>query len=189
MMTSTHGFVGAAIGAVLATGRPAVGTAAIVVGFVAGALPDIDLLATHRRTTHFPLLAPAVAIPVTIGAFLVGGSTALLVAVAVLAVAGHCLMDVLGGGVEHRPWEATSERGVYDHVRGRWIRPRRWVRWAGAPEDFLVSLAVGVPVLALAPAGLRPGLGIVLVASGAFVLVRRRLPALTERLLDGTVEG
>lgn len=189
MMTSTHGFVGAAIGVGLATVRPGVGAAAIVVGFVAGALPDADLLATHRRTCHFPVLAPAVALPVTALALAVGRPAALLVAVAALAVAVHCLMDVLGGGVEHRPWEATSERGVYDHVRGRWIRPRRWVRWAGAPEDFLVALAPALFVLAVAPDGLQSGLLLVLLASGGFVLVRRRLPALTERFLDGAVEG
>jgi hypothetical protein len=189
MMTPTHGFVGAAIGAGVAAGRPAVGAAAIIVGFVAGALPDVDLLATHRRTCHFPVLAPALAVPVTALALVVGSPVALLGAIAALAVAAHCLMDVFGGGVEHHPWEATSERAVYDHVADRWVRPRRWVRWSGAPEDLALALACGIPVLAVATGGTRAVLGLVLAMSVGFVLVRRRLAGLSRRLFDGAVEG
>jgi len=103
-------------------------------------------------------------------------------------VAIHCVMDALGGGVELRPWEATSERGVYNHASGHWIRPRRWVRYAGAPEDFLLALLFGLPVLVLTSGRLQLGLGVVLVLSGLFTAVRRRLATATERLFSNAVE-
>lgn len=187
MMTSTHALVGAGLGAGVATRVPEVAGLAVLVGFAGGALPDVDLVATHRRTCHFPVLAPALAVPVTAAAVVLGSPAALLVAVAVLAFALHCVMDVFGGGVEHRPWQMTSDRGVYDHVAGRWIAPRRWVRWAGAPEDLWVAAVAGAPAIAVSAAGTRALLVGVLVASAGFVAVRKRLPALTERLLPDSV--
>lgn len=187
MMTTTHALFGALLGATVATFAPVATPVAVLVGFVGGAAPDADLVAVHRRSTHFPVYATAIAVPVSAAALLVGTATATLVAVFALAAATHCLMDVFGGGVEHRPWEATSDQGVYDHLHGRWIRPRRWIRYAGAPEDFVLAAAFAAPVLAVTTGGLRQGLGAVLVASGLFVAVRRRLPTLTERLLGENV--
>src|SRR6056297_545185 len=63
-------------------------------------------------------------------------AAALVVAPEFGTVALHAASDALGGGLELKPWRATSERAVYDHFRGRWIRPRRWVRYDGAPEDL-----------------------------------------------------
>jgi hypothetical protein len=187
-MTTTHALAGALVGAVATVLVPGGGPTALVVGFVGGALPDADLLWTHRRSLHFPVLAPAVAVPATALAAAVGTPTAALAAVFLLAVAIHALMDVFGGGVETRPWAATSDRGVYDHAAGRWIRPRRWVRYAGAPEDFLLALAVGLPALALATGWYRDLLVAVLACSALFVAVRRRLAGLTERLFADPTE-
>jgi hypothetical protein len=183
MMTTTHALFGALLGAAAATVAPVATPVAVVVGFLGGAAPDADLLAVHRRSAHFPVYAAAVAVPVSAAAVLVQTAAATLAAVFVLAAATHCLMDVFGGGVEHRPWEATSEKGVYDHRRGRWIPPRRWVRYAGAPEDFVLAAAFAAPVLAVTTGRLQSGLFVVVVVSGLFVAVRRRLPTLTERLL------
>lgn len=182
MMTTTHGFVGALLGVSTVAFAPELAPSAVVVGFVAGALPDADLLGTHRRSLHFPVFAPLVALCFVGMATLWPTPLAVLLAVGSLAIAAHCFMDAFGGGVEVRPWEATSERGVYNHTSGRWIRPRRWVRYAGAPEDFVLALVCALPVLALTSGALQLALTIVLVVSGLFTAVRRRLPAVTERL-------
>lgn len=187
MMTTTHALFGALLGATAATFAPVATPVAVVVGFLGGAAPDADLLAVHRRSTHFPFYAAVVALPVSVAALVVGTAPATLAAVFALAVATHCLMDVFGGGVEHRPWEATSEQGVYDHRNGRWIRPRRWVRYAGAPEDFVLAAAFAAPVLAVTTGRLRAGLLAAVVGSGLFVAVRRRIPPLTERFLGEDV--
>ncbi len=185
MMTSTHALFGASIGAVATLAVPELAPAAIVVGFVGGALPDLDLLWTHRRTTHFPVYAPGIAVVAIALALFAGTSATVLFAVFAVTVAAHAAMDVLCGGVETRPWEATSERAVYDHLRGRWLRPRRLVRYAGAPEDLLLATGVALPALALTTDRLQTGLLAVLLVSGAFVAVRRRLASVTEWLFDG----
>lgn len=182
MMTPTHALVGASVGASVAVVNPALAAVAIPVGFVAGVTPDLDLLWTHRRTTHFPVYAPAVALAAVALAAVLGGPAATLFAVGTVAFAVHPAMDVLCGGVECRPWEATSQRAVYDHARGRWLRPRRLVRYAGAPEDLLAATAAALPALAVATGGLRTGLVVVLAGSAAFVAVRRRLAGVSERL-------
>lgn len=188
MMTVTHAFVGALLGLGAAALAPEIATPAILAGFVGGALPDADLVATHRRTTHFPVYAPFVAVPVVGAAVVTGSPPLVLAAVFALAAAVHCVTDVVGGGVEARPWEATSDQGVYDHYRGRWIRPRRWVRYSGAPEDFALALVAAVPTLAVTSGRLRDALVIVLAVSAVFTLFRRRLGAITERLLAHTLE-
>lgn len=185
-MTTTHALVGAALGAGVGGVVPELAGPALVAGFVGGALPDADLLGTHRRTLHYPVLGPALAVPVAVVAVVLGTPAATLVAVGVLAAAVHCAMDVFGGGVETRPWEATSDRGVYDHVRGRWIRPRRWVRWAGAPEDLLVAFGASVPALAATTGPSRGALVAVLAVSAVFVGIRRRLAAVTTWLSGST---
>jgi hypothetical protein len=188
MMTSTHGFVGALLGVSTAAVTPELTATAVVIGFLGGTLPDIDLVATHRRSLHFPVYATGLVAPVAGIAVLTGTSSAILLAVFTLGIAVHCLMDAFGGGVELRPWEATSDRGVYNHATGRWIRPRRWVRYAGAPEDFLLAFACALPTLALTSGGVQLGLLVVLVCSGVFTVVRRRLSTVTERLFSGAVE-
>jgi len=183
-MTSTHALAGATVGALAALGAPELLPAAVAVGFAAGALPDLDLLWTHRRTTHFPTCGPVFALAAGALAAVLAGPVPFLVAVGALAFALHPLMDVLCGGVETRPWAATSEEAVYDHARGRWLRPRRLVRYAGAPEDLLAAGAVGLPALLLAGGSTTRVLLAVLVVSALFVGVRRRLASISERLFD-----
>jgi len=188
MMTSTHGFVGALLGVATASVVPGLAPAVVVVGFVGGLLPDLDLVATHRRSLHFPVYATALALLGSGGALLASTPATILFAVFSLAVAIHCVMDAFGGGVEVRPWEATSDHGVYNHVTGRWIEPRRWVRYAGAPEDLVLALACALPAIALTSGAVQLGLVVVLVVSGLFTAVRRRLHTVTERLFGGAVE-
>lgn len=182
MMTSTHALFGASVGAAVGTIVPDLAPVTIAVGFVGGALPDIDLLWTHRRTTHFPVYASLFAGVLTLVAMGLGTAWALVGAVFGVGFAVHPVMDALCGGVETRPWEATSERGVFDHRRGQWIRPRRVIRYAGAPEDFLCATAFAVPALVVTSGLLERTLLAVLLASGLFTVLRRRLPPITERL-------
>jgi len=189
MMTTTHALVGALVGATTAMYAPELTPTAVAVGVVGGAVPDADLVGTHRRSTHYPVCGPAAAAVVVGLAGLLGTGTAVLVAVFAVAAALHPLMDVLGGGVEHRPWEATSDRGVYNHVGGYWVRPRRWIRYSGAPEDAALAAGVAVPVLLVTADPLRDWLLAVVLVSGLFALVRRRLADLTERLLGEEPAG
>ncbi|QSX00256.1 metal-dependent hydrolase [Haloterrigena alkaliphila] len=177
MMATTHVFAGLAVVAPVASAIPEFATP-LAVGAIAGGLaPDFDLVLAHRRTFHFPVAGAAVAVPAV--GLAVAVPTPVTTALVALAVAGwlHAASDSIGGGPEMDPWNDRSERAVYDHVRGRWIRPRRWIRYDGAPEDAALATALAVPalvafdgpVVALVLAGVALSLG--------YALLRRRLVA------------
>lgn len=182
MMTSTHTVVGAGLGLVTGAIAPELATPALVVGAIGGTFPDADLLATHRRSLHFPVGYGVLAI--LTGGLAVAQPTPQLVLLAVFLCASvvHCAMDVFAGGVEPHPWEANSTKGVYNHLTGRWIRPRRWVRYAGAPEDLGLVILASVPVLTMTTGGARFAVMVMLVCSAFFTIYRRRLGRLGERL-------
>jgi len=178
MMLPTHALVGVAIGAPLLWLAPEAATAALIGGLLGGIWPDLDLYVGHRRTLHYPMGYSLAAIPAVIAAAIVGASLSIAVAVAVIAAAAHCQMDRYGGGLELRPWEGTSERAVYDHVTGEWLPPKRWVRYDGAPEDVGLSLAVGLPLVAVLPPTFRWIVVAALVVAVGYGLLRRWLASL-----------
>lgn len=192
MMLPTHALVGLAIATPLLVLAPEHATPALVGGLIGGILPDMDLYAGHRRTLHYPSAYTLVAIPAIVGAFVVG--TPLLVGLAFLlaAAALHCQMDRLGGGLELRPWEGRSEQAVYDHLRGRWHRPKRWVRYDGAPEDVLLTLTLAAPMLLVLHRPFLELAGAALLAGAGYGLLRRRLaalaPAVAARVPEPVVE-
>jgi hypothetical protein len=90
----------------------------------------------------------------------------------------HCRMDIYGGGLELRPWEATSDRAVYDHVSGRWIPPRRLVAYDGSKGDLGIALVFAAPLLALVEGPFVALVAGAVAVGTAYVLLRRRLAAL-----------
>lgn len=149
MMLTTHVLLGMALALPVLAVAPDLGPAALVAGAFGGALPDADMYVGHRRTLHFPVYFVALAVPTAALAAVFATPATVAIAVGLLAAALHCWMDVLGGGLELEPWKATSERAVYDHYRGRWLRPRRWIGYDGSPGDLLLALGVGVPLWAV----------------------------------------
>ena len=178
MMLPTHALIGVAIGAPLLWLAPDAATAALIGGLLGGIWPDLDLYVGHRRTLHYPTGYSLAAIPAVVVAGGVGTSLSIGIAVAVVAAATHCRMDRYGGGLELRPWEGTSERAVYDHVAGRWLPPKRWVRYDGAPEDVGLALLVGIPLVAVVPPTFRWIGAAALVVAVGYGLLRRRLASL-----------
>lgn len=183
MMATTHAVMGVALVALVFPELGYVPTAAVLVGaFLGGIAPDLDMAAEHRKTLHFPVFLP-VATAVAGFALVVSGATggAGLAPFAFLVSAAlHSAIDVFGGGVEPEPWKRTSNEAVYNHWLGRWHEPKRWVRYAGAPEDLLLTVVCGtvaVRAAATSPAFDRLLIGTV-VFSAAFTLVRKRLPVL-----------
>jgi hypothetical protein len=181
MMAFTHLLLSVAVAAVVS---PLVGEyvafplllATVVVGGVA---PDLDLLARHRRTLHYPFGYPLLALG-SLGTFWSTGATAALLGTLLFAAATlHVFGDLLGGSAETAPWDPVTEFGVYNHLLGWWHRPRRLIRYSGSPGDLLLAwafalaaLAVsGDPVLDAAVVGLA-GL------AGVYTLARRRLQSL-----------
>ena len=178
MMLPTHAVVGVAIAAPLIALAPEFAPAGLAGGLAGGILPDLDLYAGHRKTLHYPtgyllatvpvgLLAATVSTPLTVGlTFVLLGATV------------HCRMDRYGGGLELRPWEGTSERAVYDHVRGEWRPPERWIPYDGSPQDLLLLAVVAVPLLGVLSDPFRLVVGLALAIGVVYVALRQWLASI-----------
>lgn len=184
MMATTHVFAGLAAVVPLASVAPRFAVPLAVGAIVGGLAPDFDLVLEHRRSFHFPIVGlPVAGLAAALAVLATSSATVALAAAAVVAWL-HAASDALGGGPEMDPWSDPGDRAVYDHVRGRWIRPRRWIRYDGAPEDGVVATALAVPALVVFEGWI---VGLVVggvVVSLVYVLLRRRLVAWTPDWLE-----
>ena len=178
MMLPTHALVGLALAAPLALYAPELAPAALLGALIGGILPDLDMYAGHRKTLHYPSGYPVAAVPAALLAVLRPGAATVALAFGLLAAAAHCRMDVYGGGLELRPWEGTSERAVYDHVRGEWLPPRRLIAYDGSPGDLALAALVGVPLFVVLDGAFAVVVAAALVVATVYVGLRRFLAEL-----------
>ena len=184
MMNTTHAAMGVTLAAPLTAVAPEFAPAAALGAIVGSVFPDLDLLAgQHRRTLHFPAYYSAAALAAGVVALLVPATATVGAAFFFASAAVHCVTDVAGGGLELRPWEATDDRGVYVHPTGRWVAPRRWIRYDGAPEDLLAAAVFSLPGLLLFDGWVRSFTVAGLAVSVLYVAVRKRLPGIEMRYL------
>ncbi|WP_433626713.1 metal-dependent hydrolase [Halomicrococcus sp. NG-SE-24] len=183
MMVTTHALAGMLLGSVALFVAPEFAPMAVLAGLAGGAFPDLDLYAGHRKTLHFPVYYSAAALVAVGVAALTPGAWSVGVAVFLLAAALHSASDALGGGLELKPWLGESDRAVYDHFRGRWVAPRRWVRYDGAPEDLALALVLAAPAAALHDGPVQTIVVAAVAVSGVYALVRKRLVYVTEWLV------
>ncbi|ADJ16297.1 membrane protein [Halalkalicoccus jeotgali] len=174
-MATTHALVGMALALPVAYAVPEFAPVALGAGLIGGLAPDLDLYAGHRKTLHFPVYYPTAA-GIALGWMVVSPSfLSVTLATALLGASVHSVMDAFGGGLEMRPWRQTADRAVYDHYRERWIAPKRGVRYDGAPEDLLLAVVAATPTVVLLD-GVPSELAVALVVvSGGYALVRKRL--------------
>lgn len=175
MMATTHALVGMALALPVAAIAPELAPAALLAGLVGGLAPDLDLYLGHRRTLHFPVVGPPVAAVGVMIAIVHPGPWTVGLAVGLAAAAVHAAMDVLGGGLELRPWLATADRAVYSHLHGRWLRPRRWIRYDGAPEDLGLAGVLALLLLSTGDPLVNRVVTPLLVVSIVYAVFRRRL--------------
>ncbi len=184
MMATTHALSGLVLALPVLAVAPDLAPAAFLAGLVGGVAPDLDLYTGHRKTLHYPVYGAVATVPAIVLAALVPAPVTVAIAVGLAAATLHAVADAAGSGLELRPWQGTSERAVYSHYHGRWVRPRRWVRYDGAPEDLLVAGLAAVPLVAIGD-GPVTALALALVAvSAVYVLLRKRLATVAERLVS-----
>ncbi|MFD1632942.1 metal-dependent hydrolase [Haloplanus ruber] len=183
-MATTHAAVGLLFALPLTVVAPELAPIAALAAIAGGIFPDLDLVAgVHRRSLHFPDYYWLGAVPALAAAAIAPSPETVAVAWFLLSAAVHSVSDAFGAGTEARPWERTSAEAVYLHSRSRWIAPRYWVRYDGAPEDYLLTVCLLAPgLVAFGPAVRRVAI-VLIVVGGAYTLVRKRLPAVEERLL------
>lgn len=182
-MATTHAFMGMALALPILATAPEFAPAAFVAGLVGGLAPDLDLYAGHRKTLHYPVYASVVTVPMVGIALIVPTTVTVVLAVALTAAALHSVTDAVGGGLELRPWLASSERAVYSHYHGRWIRPRRWIRYDGAPEDLALAGLVAAPLVIVGEGSITIVTIALLVVSAMYVSLRKPLATVAERLV------
>lgn len=178
MMLPTHAVVGLAIATPLVTLAPDLAPAALTGGLFGGIFPDLDLYSGHRKTLHFPTGYVVAAVPAAGIALLAPGPITVGFACFAFGAVAHCRMDRYGGGLELEPWEETSDRAVYDHARGEWREPKRWIPYDGSPRDLLLLTAVAVPLLVTLAWPFRGVVGLALLTGVLYVILRQRLAAL-----------
>lgn len=175
MMATTHAFAGLAVVAPLAYAAPEFASPLAVGAGLGGLAPDADLPFDHRRTLHFPVLG-VLSAALGAGLALAAPSSATVALAAFLVAAWlHAATDVLGGGLEIDPWTNPTQRAVYDHRRGTWLRPRRWIRYDGAPEDAALAVVLAAPALAVFEGALATAVLVGVVVSLVYALLRRRV--------------
>lgn len=183
-MLPTHALVGMVLALPFTLIAPDVATHALLAGFLGGILPDLDLYNSHRNSLHFPVYYTLFAVPAVLAALVIRGPVTVPAAVFLLGAAVHCLMDTLGGGLELRPWEETSNRAVYNHYSDRWIRPRRWVQYDGAPADFAASAVLGTVLFTVVGGPFRVVVAGTVLVAGIYSVVRRTLPAVATGIVS-----
>lgn len=180
-MATTHAAMGVLLATPLFRVAPEFAVPAAFGAMAGGVFPDFDLsVLEHRKTLHYPehywpLAAAAFGIAVGVPSALTVGAAFFLLSAAV-----HSVTDALGGGLGARPWANDDQRGVYSHTRCRWIRPRRWIRYDGAPEDLLAVVVLSIPALALYDGLVRLLTVAMLAVSVVYTVVRKRLPDLLD---------
>jgi len=183
-MVVAHVAVALAFAVPIALVAPEFASAAAVGAIVGGVFPDLDLLVgEHRRTLHFPVVGLALAVPGAILALLVPTPSTVALALALAGFGVHSASDVLGAGEELRPWERTNANAVYDHVSGRWWKARYVFPYDGSPQDLLLAVGAGAPVLVVYDGPIRWGLGAALGVAVVYAVLRRRLVPYFERIL------
>lgn len=184
-MGTTHAAVGLTVASAVLWFAPELATPAALAAVVGGLFPDIDLfVGDHRRTLHYPIYYWLVAIPVLGIAAAFPGPASVPLGFFLLSAALHSSADVLGAGHELRPWERKSDRAVYFHATGRWLRARRVVRYDGAPEDLLLTAVFSLPGLVWFDGVVRAVAAVGLALAVGYAIVRKRLPPYVERFVD-----
>lgn len=184
MMLPTHVLAGLAIATPIVVVSPDHGTTALFGALVGSIVPDLDMYWGHRRSLHYPTGYTLVAVPAAFTAVLLKSAVPVALAFVLIGASLHCRMDRYGGGLELRPWEATSDRAVYDHVRGRWRKPKRWIRYDGAPEDVLIAVLLGTPLFVILERPFRWLVVALLLIGVVYGVLRRRLAALAPVVFD-----
>lgn len=185
MMNTTHGAIGVTLASVTVFLLPEFAIVAATGALLGSVFPDLDLFfGTHRKTLHFPLAGWIVALPAMLWAAFLPTTLSVSVAFFALGATVHAVTDAVGAGHELRPWDRTSEQAVYAHPLGRWIAPRRWVRYDGAPEDLALMGIFTLPVLALYDGPIRNIMLLALGISIVYTTYRKRMPDLTPEWLE-----
>lgn len=173
MMAATHALIGLLLGLSSLYLFPELVLFAALAAFIGGIFPDLDLVHNHRKSLHFPVGYSVLGL-VAGGLMLMYPYSYTVAGFYFLASAAiHSLIDILGGGLETRPWIPSDDRAVYSHTMEKWFSPRRIIRYDGSPEDLALSGLTAVPCYLFYSSPLKE-LALATLAIGAVYAVLRK---------------
>lgn len=186
-MATTHLFAGLVVALPLVFAYPELAIPLAVAAGVGSVFPDFDILVgTHRKTLHYPVYYWVPTVGLLAGG-IVSGSPALVLGGAFsLGAAQHSLSDVVGGGLERKPWEKTTSKAVYSRFHKRWYPPRHIIEYDGSPSDLGATILMSPVLLLYGVDTLTTGVliaGMVTIAVG-YTAVRKVLPQIEDFLYE-----
>lgn len=177
MMAPTHVTAGPVLALPVLILAPELAVVAALSAAIGGLVPDLDVLVgEHRKTLHHPVGYWVPAIPAVLLASISPSVTTVAAAFLLVGAAVHSVLDWFGGDDGLEAWKQVSDRGVYLHQGQRWLRPKRWVRYDGSPEDVAFAFILAIPGLFLYTGVVRLVVGATLVVAVSYGLVRKRVP-------------
>ncbi|MFP8952997.1 metal-dependent hydrolase [Natrialbaceae archaeon A-arb3/5] len=184
MMATTHVFAGLGVAVPIALLAPEFAPVVATAAIVGGLFPDLDVVASHRKTLHYPVYYTMLAVPATLLAVIAPSATTAGFAVFVIAAALHSVADQFGGGLAVKPWHGESKRAVYSHYHGRWLPPQRWIGYDGSPGDLAIAALLALPLLFVFDGAIRALVIAMLVVSIGYTVFRKLVGDGTERLVS-----
>jgi len=145
MMLPTHILIGLALVSPIIPSLPPSFHLPVVIGVILGStFPDLDLVfGMHRKTLHTPYYGWIALGVVSVIAALHTTPLTIAAVAFTFGASQHSLSDVIGGGLEERPWEQTATRAVYNHRHKTWLKPRNYITYDGSPSDLAVFGVLG----------------------------------------------
>jgi hypothetical protein len=120
----------------------------VLAGLAGGLLPDVDRLEqiglSHRKSLHYVVGYGILSIVLMGVAFVVARDLVVWMVALSCFFAGawlHSFMDIFDGF-----WADDVNKGVYEHLRKRWIRALNWIPFADLREWSLQSFSTAVVV-------------------------------------------
>lgn len=121
----------------------------VLLGLVGGFFPDVDRWEkfglSHRKTLHYPIGYGLLAV-ITVALKYLENFSIWLFGLSCFLVGAwlHSFMDIFDG------FWIDIEKGVYEHITGKWIKPLDWVPFA-TTREWSLQLLSSVFVIAISP--------------------------------------
>jgi hypothetical protein len=141
MMLPTHVATGLLLGVAASQILP-LGDAAVLVAVAGAVMPDLDIVLSHKRTLHYPVIGPACAVLFWFMSPYAG--------ILALSAGLHVVMDVFSNGKTMRPGTDPDPRAVYSHVSGGWISPLHLFP-TGSVRDLALCMSIAWLAAAVRP--------------------------------------
>jgi hypothetical protein len=116
-------------------------TIMLLCGVAGGLLPDLDVIFNHRKTLHYPNIYLMIGSFLVLLFYLTNISAILFVGIIFSSSFVHCFLDILCSGSTIKPWRESDDKAVYDHLRGKWIRPKGLFYDGSIRDMILLSIS------------------------------------------------